>query len=56
MSMNIEWTDILNPGQTPVDVSDQPVYALIKELQFCYPDKFSKYFAIFGHCIFSSLS
>ena len=48
MSMNKQWTEILNPGQTPVDVSDQPVYALTKELQFRYPDKFSKYFPVFG--------
>ena len=30
--LNMKWTAVLNPGQTPVDVSDQPVYALTKEL------------------------
>ena len=48
MKQNIKWTEILNPGQTPVDVSDQPVYALTKTLQYSYPDEFSKYFALFG--------
>ena len=48
MKENIKWTEILNPGQTPVDVSDQPVYALTKTLQFMYPDEFSNYFALFG--------
>ena len=35
--MNMKWTAVLNPGQTHVDVSDQLVYALIKELQFRHP-------------------
>ena len=40
----------LNPGQTPVDVCDQPVYALTKKIQWRYPDKFgnSSYFCLFG--------
>ena len=33
----MKWTAVLNPGQTHVDVSDQLVYALIKELQFRSP-------------------
>ena len=37
-----------SPGQTPVDVSDQPVYALTKKLQFRHPEMFSQYFPIFG--------
>ena len=39
MHMNMKWTEILNPNQTPVDVSDQPVYALTKELIFRFPDE-----------------
>ena len=38
---------MLNPGQTPVDISDQPAYALTKELQFDHPEMFSQYFPIF---------
>ena len=48
MELNMKWTETLNPGQTPVDVSDQPVYALTKELQFRFPQKFGKYFPLFG--------
>ena len=48
MKQNIKWTETLNPGQTPVDVSDQPVYALTKTLQYMFPDEFSNYFALFG--------
>ena len=40
----------LNPGQTPVDICDQPIYALTKKIQWRYPDKFgnSSYFRLFG--------
>ena len=40
----------LNPGQTPVDVSDQPVYSLSKEIQYRFSDEFGegKYFVMFG--------
>ena len=48
MHLNMKWTSILNPNQTPVDVSDQPVYALTKELILRFPEEFSKYFALFG--------
>ena len=48
MHLNMKWTNILNPNQTPVDVSDQPVYALTKELILRFPEEFSKYFALFG--------
>ena len=48
MKENVKWTEILNPGQTPVDVSNPPVYALTKTLQFMYPDEFSNYIALFG--------
>ena len=38
----------LNSGQTPVDVSDCPVYALKKEAQLRFPEHFSNYLAMFG--------
>ena len=44
----MKWTETLNPGQTLVDISDQPVYALTKELQLCFPKTFSNYFPLFG--------
>ena len=42
--------DILNPGQVVVDVSDQLVYALSRQLQNIYPNTFGpgKYFPMFG--------
>ena len=48
MYLNMKWTADLNPGQTLIDVSDQPVYALNKKLQFRHPEIFSQYFPIFG--------
>ena len=48
MTQNIKWTETLNPGQTPVDVIDQPVYALPMILQYLVPDEFANYFALFG--------
>ena len=47
MHLNMKWTAVLNPGQTPVDVSDQPVCALTKVVQFCHPEIFSQHFTIF---------
>ena len=41
-------TRTLNPIQTPIDVSDQAVYALTKELQYRYPHLFEKYCPIMG--------
>ena len=41
-------TETLNPGQTPVDVSDQPVYELTKELQLHFMEIFCNYFPLFG--------
>ena len=32
----------LNPGQTPVLVMDQPLYALAKGIQWCWPDTFGE--------------
>ena len=48
MKLNIKIVNVLNPGQTPVDVSDCPVYALTKEVQFRFPDQFADYVAMFG--------
>ena len=48
MKQNIKWTETLNPGQTPVDVSDQPGYVLTKILQYLVPDEFANYFALLG--------
>ena len=47
MNLNIKAIIALNPSQTPVDVSDCPVYALIKEAQFQFPEQFSNYFTMF---------
>ena len=40
----------INPGQIPIDTCDQPVFALTKEVQWRYPEKFSdvQYFSILG--------
>ena len=50
--MNITKSTIayLNPLQTPIDVCDQPVYALTKQIQFQKPDLFggSQYFSLLG--------
>ena len=46
MNLNIKAIIALNPSQTPVDVSDCPVYALTKEAQFQFPEQFSNYFVI----------
>ena len=54
MTLNINSTRTLNPTQTPIDVSDQPVYALTKELQYCYPHLFEKYCPVMGVCISSN--
>ena len=47
MLENIRSTNVINPNQTPVDVSDQPVYALTKELQYRFPNLFERYFPLF---------
>ena len=48
MMLNMNSIKVLNPGQIPVDISDQPVYALSKELQFRYPDIFGDYVPLIG--------
>ena len=43
-------TQLLNPGQIFVDESDQPVYRLLKELQWRFSSRFGseKYFCLLG--------
>ena len=48
MTLKINSTRTLNPIQTSIDVSDLPVYALTKELQYHYPHLFEKYCPIMG--------
>ena len=42
--------NVINPGQTPVDVCDQPVCALTKQIQWKFPARFGNfsYFSLFG--------
>ena len=46
----VEETTQLNPGQIFVHESDQPVYRLLKELQWRFSSRFGpkKYFCLFG--------
>ena len=48
VNLNTEAISALNPGQTPVDVSDCSVYALTKEAQFRSPKLFLTYLQTFG--------
>ena len=48
MRLNKKAVSALNPGQTPVDMSDCPVFAFTKEAQYRLADEFSDYFAMFG--------
>ena len=34
----MQWTELLNPGQTCVLGADQPLYAIIKLIQWQFPD------------------
>ena len=45
---NINSTKALNATQTPIVISDQPVYAITKELQYRYLHLFEKYCPIMG--------
>ena len=42
MQMVINATHHLNPSQTPVIVSDQPLYALCKQIQWTWPQKYGE--------------
>ena len=48
MTLNIYSARNLNPTQIPIDVCDQPLYAITKDLQYCYTQLFEKYFPIMG--------
>ena len=50
MSIIMKSIEYLHPGQIAVDVCDQPVYALTKEVQCKNPEKFGpgKYFCFDG--------
>ena len=43
----MKWNKVLNPGQTLVDISDQLMCALTKELRFRQSEFFSQHFPIF---------
>ena len=51
INLNVKATSALSPNQTPVDVSDCPVYALTKEVKFPFPERFANYFGMFGWSI-----
>lgn len=44
----IKTTNFLNPGQTPVLACDEPLFALVKELQWKYPESFGKLVPMMG--------
>ena len=48
MLENVKCTKIINPGQTSLNWSYQPVFALKKELQFRFPKMFQDYVPLFG--------
>ena len=48
MQLQVKAIKALNPDQTAVDVSDFPLYAVTKEEQFHFPDRFINYFSLFG--------
>ena len=48
MMTAMDYTQYLNPGQITVGVADQPLYAIKKQIQFAYPNKFVDYFCFMG--------
>ena len=42
MELAMQGTQFLNPGQTSILGADQPLYALIKQIQWQYPDAFGE--------------
>ena len=48
MALNINSTKLLHSTQIPIYVSNQPVYAIAKELQYRYPHLFEKYCPMMG--------
>ena len=47
MKLNIKAVEALDPGQTPADKSDCPIFALTKEAIYRFVDQFLNYFGIF---------
>ena len=50
MNLNKKIANFLNPSRTPVDTCDQPAYALIKAIQWIFPETLGlgQYFSILG--------
>ena len=48
MILNINSVKILNEGQTPVDICDQSLFALLMESKYRNPLLFNDYVALFG--------
>ena len=49
--MGIKWLKkVINPDQTPINISDKPVFTLTKQIQWECPSLFDiqKYFSLFG--------
>lgn len=55
MHLKMKWNKVLNPDQTPVDVSDQPICALTKELRFRQSEFFTRYLPMSDNFVLSSL-
>ena len=50
MNIQQQMTEYLNPGQIPVTTVDQPLFALAKAVQWCWPESHGekKHLVIFG--------
>ena len=50
MKIIAETIKVINPDQTPIDICDQPVFALTKQIRWKFPSLFNiqKYFSFFG--------
>lgn len=48
MKIICDTIEVINDGQTPTDVCDQPVYALTKQIQWIFLHLFQNYFYLFG--------
>ena len=48
MKIICDTIEVINDGQTPIDVCDQPVYDLTKQIQWIFPHLFQNYFSLFG--------
>ena len=43
-----EAIQFLNPSQSPVLEADQPLYALAKHIQWCYPEEYGEFVIVLG--------